>query len=171
MADETGHKGHVPLGWTDRVLLVFAVSFASTSLLFDRMAAIEPGPLAPASGGLRGIFYWWGSTYDPLIVLNPLWLQIMSGVSAFVFGPFYVALAYALLRRREWIRWPAIVYAAVMLYSMVVFLGVHTFGEPRPTVPWLVALLYAPYVLFPLVLLRRMVPRRGAGPLLWQGRG
>lgn len=149
----------------DRILLALSVCFAATSLLFDRMAALEPGPLAPATGGLRGLFYWWGSTYDPLIVLNPLWLQIMSGISAFVFGPFYILLAYALVKRRAWIRWPAVVYAAVMLYSMVVFLGVHSFGEPRPPVLWLVALLYAPYVLFPLALLWRMLPRRGAGPL------
>lgn len=142
----------------DRVLLAFALVFASTSLLFDRMAALEPGPLAPTSEGLRGLFYWWGSTYDPLIVLNPLWLQIMSGISAFVFGPFYVALAYALVRRRPWIRGPALAYCAAMLYSMVVFLGVHSFGEPRPPVLWLVALLYAPYVIFPLALLRRMLP-------------
>ncbi len=142
----------------DRVLLAFAVTFASTSLVFDRMAALEAGPLAPASGGVRGAFYWWASTYDPLIVQNPLWLQIMSGISAFVFGPFYVALAYALVRRRSWIRGPALAYAVAMLYSMVVFLGVHSFGEPRPPVPWLVALMYAPYVLFPLALLRRMLP-------------
>ncbi|MDC0715755.1 EXPERA domain-containing protein [Nannocystis bainbridge] len=175
MADVTGHEGHVQVRWIDRVLLVFALSFCSTSLLFDRMAALEPGPMAPATEGLRGFFYWWGSTYDPLIVLNPLWLQIASCVSAFVFGPFYAVLAVALVRRREWIRWPAIIYASVMLYSMVIFLGVHTFGEPRPTVPWLVALLYAPYVLFPLALLRRMLPRRGpAGevrPLFETGRG
>lgn len=145
----------------DRALLVVALSFACTSALFDRMAALEPGPLEPASEGLRGFFYWWGATYDPLIALNPLWLQIVSGISAFVFGPFYVLLAYALVRRRAWIRWPAVVYAAVMLYSMVLFLGVHTFGEPRPPVMWLVGLLYAPYVLFPLALLWRMLPRRG----------
>lgn len=151
-----GSKRHVRLG--DRLLAGWALSFAATSLIFDRIAALECGPLQPADSGPKALFYWWATTYDPLIAANPLWLQIMSGVSAFVFGPFYAWLAASLLRGRA-VRGPAIVYASVMLYSMVVFLGVHAFGELRPPVPWLVALLYAPYVLFPLVLLWRFLPR------------
>ncbi len=144
--------------WYDRVLAGWALLFAMTSLVFDRIAALEPGPMEPATTGVKGAFFWYATTFDPLIAVNPLWLQIMSSISAFVFGPFYLALAYALIRRRAWIRRPALAYAAVMLYSMVVFLGVHTFGEPRPPSLAIVAAMYAPYVLFPLALLRRMLP-------------
>lgn len=151
-----GSKRQIRFG--DRVLAIWALSFAMTSLVFDRVAALEHGPLQPAESGPKALLYWWGTTYDPLIAQNPLWLQIMSGLSAFVFGPFYVWLAVKLLRGRAR-RGPPIVYAFVMLYSMVVFLGVHAFGELRPPVPSLVALLYAPYVLFPLVLLWRFLPR------------
>lgn len=158
MSRGTGTEGQPGPRAIDRALIAVALGFATTSLLFDRMAAIEPGPIEPATGGLKGAFYWYASTYDPLIVQNPLWLQIMSGVSAFVFGPFYLLLAYALWRRRAWIRLPALAYASVMLYSMVVFLGVHSFGEPRPPMLWLVVLVYLPYVLFPIALLARMLP-------------
>lgn len=144
--------------WYDRVLAGWAMVFAMTSLVFDRMAAIEAGPIEPASAGVKGAFYWYATTFDPLIAVNPLWLQIMSAISAFVFGPFYVALAYALIRRRAWIRRPALAYCVAMLYSMVVFLGVHSFGEPRPPSLAIVVAMYTPYVLFPLALLRRMLP-------------
>jgi hypothetical protein len=156
MSMEAGHQGQPRFG--DRVLALWALSFAATSFVFDRVAALEHGPLQPAASGPKAWLYWWATTYDPLIAANPLWLQIASGVSAFVFGPFYVWLALALLRGRC-ARGPAIVYAFVMLYSMVIFLGVHAFGELRPPNPQLVAALYAPYVLFPLILLWRFLPR------------
>lgn len=144
--------------WYDRVLTGWAALFAMTSLVFDRMAALEPGPMAPETAGIKGAFYWYATTFDPLIALNPLWLQIVSGISAFVFGPFYIALAYALVRRRPWIRRLALAYCVAMLYSMVLFLGVHGFGEPHPPSLGIVIAMYTPYVLFPLALLRRMLP-------------
>lgn len=144
--------------WYDRVLVGWALLFATTSFVFDRAAALTSGPLDPHATGIHGAFYWYASTYDPLIALNPLWLQIVSGISAFVFGPFYLTLAFALVRRRAWIRPVALAYCVAMLYSMVLFLGVHGWGEPRPPSLAIAVGVYTPYVLFPLALLRRFLP-------------
>ena len=131
------------------------LGFAATSFLFDRAAALDwvgPDVADPFGRAL----WWFAQRWDPLVGQNPLFLRVMSGISAFVFGPFYLVLAWALVKGRAWIRTPAIAYAVVMLYSMVVHVAVELWGElPPPNLPVFFGV-YAAYVIAPIVLLRRM---------------
>ncbi|MBL4685787.1 MAG: DUF2781 domain-containing protein [Nannocystaceae bacterium] len=116
----------------DRGLAATFLGFAATSFLFDRAAALDW--VGPDVGDPFGRALWWyGVNFDPLVAANPLHLQVTSALSAFAFGPFYLLLAWCLVRRRAWIRTPAIVYASVMLYSMVVHLVVEFYCETPPT--------------------------------------
>lgn len=142
----------------DQLLIFGCLTFALTSLCFDRLA-IMYADLESATGidaYLARYLILYGKNVDPLVLANPLWLRIMSGISAFVMGPFYLLLARALVKGQSFIRVPALVYAGVMLYSMVVHLGMEIFGDlPPANVPLMVAA-YAPYVVFPLALIWRM---------------
>jgi hypothetical protein len=129
--------------------------FAATSLLFDRTAALDiigPDSIDPFARAL----YWYAIRYDPLVVENPLFLRLMSAISAFVFGPLYIYLAHGFWRQRARIRTAGLVYGWVMVYSMVVHIVVELWGElppPNLVVFWLV---YAIYLVVPILLLWRL---------------
>jgi Mn2+/Fe2+ NRAMP family transporter len=87
----------------------------------------------------------------------------MSGISAFVFGPLYLYFVHGFLQRRNTIRTPAIVYAVVMLYSMVVHIVVELWGDLPPPNLLVFAGVYAIYVIAPVLLLWRMRDARPFG--------
>jgi hypothetical protein len=86
-------------------------------------------------------------------------MRIVTGLSAFVYMPFYVVLVFALLTGRNWIQLPSVIYATmiVTLTGVVVF-GVEFFGDPafRTGNPAKFLAFNLPYVLVPLLLLVRM---------------
>ncbi len=139
----------------DIVLVVFLVTFAITSLVFDRTAAFEPD-LPNATTGLAGALRGYGELLDPLVLANPLWLRFMSGISGLVFGAYYIIATYAFVRGREWIREPTLLYSGAMFYSVVVHVFMELAGDlPPPNVP-LVLLIYAAYALLPVALAIRV---------------
>lgn len=103
--------------------------------------------------------YAYASVNDPLFLHPPVWMRFVTGLSAFVYAPFYIFLVYALIRGRNWIQFPSVIYATLIvgLTGVVVF-GVEFFGEPeyRTPNPWGFLAYNLPYVLIPLLLLIRM---------------
>ena len=108
---------------------------------------------------LAQINYAYSSVNDPLFMQPPVWMRFVTGLSAFVYAPFYIVLVYALIRGRNWIQLPSVIYATmiVTLTGVVVF-GVEFFGEPEFRTPNPLGFLAynALYVLIPLLLLIRM---------------
>jgi hypothetical protein len=149
-------------GLLDAFFVATFVAFALTSFLFDRTAALDIVAPDSADPFARAV-YWYGMKYDPLVAANPLFLQVMSGISAFVFGPIYLYLAHGILRRRPSIRIPAIAYAITMLYSMVVHLAVELFGDLPPPDLLVFTAVYAIYLVTPVLLLWRFRPRAPFG--------
>lgn len=141
----------------DLVLFGAACAFAYTSWTLDALLALG----IPLSGDsenamARMFFTLYAAEADPLLVENPLFLRIQAAISAFVFGPFYVILAYALGRSKNWIRVPALMFASAALYCIVVVLSVNLFGGFSRR-DWL--LFYVgnlPYLAFPIALAYRM---------------
>lgn len=136
----------------DAFFIVTFVAFALTSFLFDRTGALNNISPDSADPFARAV-YWYGIRYDPLVVENPLFLRVMSGISAFGFGPLYILLAWGLHKRRPWFRTPAIVWAWVMLYSMVVHVAVELWGAHPPPDLLVFTGVYAFYAIAPAVLL------------------
>ncbi len=150
-----GHDGCAPRPLIDAFLVATMIAFATTSLLFDRAAAMDL--VAADSVDPFGRLLWqFGTAYDPLVALNPLFLRVMSGISAFVFGPFYVWAALALWRGDPRLRTPAILYAAAMLYSMALHFAVELMGDLPPTNVAVFVLVYTPYCALPIALLTRV---------------
>jgi hypothetical protein len=143
----------------DAVLAVIFVWFAVTSCISDalpmlgvEMSPASPNPLARAN-------YWYAAGTDPLFLHPPVWMRFVTGLSAFVYGPFYLVLVWALWRGKNAIQLPAVIYATMIssITGVIVF-GVEFFGEPEFRTPNPVKFLSfnLPYVLIPLLLLGRM---------------
>lgn len=142
--------------------LCFA-SFAMTSFLFDSQVALNipqsaDGPL------LVRLNHWFASTADPILLKPPLALRTMITISAFVYGPFYLVLVYAFARKKNWIRIPALMYAATIVYSFAPIFVQTVWGDTRPTHLPLFLALYLPYLIVPLLLIYRMRHPEPFGP-------
>lgn len=143
----------------DIFFAVIFLLFAVTSAISDAIPTLgivmdpqSPNVLARAN-------YWYAVSTDPLFMHPPVWMRIVTGLSAFVYGPFYLILVYCLVKGRNWIQLPAVIYSTmiVTLTGIVVF-GVEFFGEPAFRTPDPIKFLAfnLPYVLIPLLLLIRM---------------
>lgn len=147
----------------DRLLILTLLAMAVAAFTMDRSAGMDL--CAPDSPDPFGRALWaYGELYDPLVSANPHFLRVMSGISAFVFGPMELALAYGLWKRPQqpWVRTLAFVWSVAMLYSMVVHTIVELWGEIPPPNPVIAVTAYAAYIVVPIVLLRRLARPRAA---------
>jgi hypothetical protein len=144
--------------WDQWLALAF-VCFACTSFGVDRLAALDVDLCGEQR--LWGALCWYGRNLDPLFLANPQWLRVMSGISAFVFGPTYLVLAWGFWRGVEAARWLTIAWAVALLYSMVVHVWMEFFGDHPPPRPGILIAIYLPYVILPVVAVWRV---RGKHP-------
>ena len=145
-----------------RIDIFFAIAFATftvTSGIADLVPTLGIDFSQPSENFLVNSNYWYAHDADPLFMNPPVWMRIVTGLSAFVYGPFYIVLVYALLRGRNWIQLPAVIYATMIssITGIIVF-GVEFFGEPefQTQNPAKFLAFNLPYVLIPLLLLIRM---------------
>jgi hypothetical protein len=158
MSTQTPSDPSVRSGMDAFFILTF-VAFALTSFLFDRTGAIDNiGP--DSSDPFARAMYWYGERYDPLVVANPVYLQAMSAISAFLFGPLYLLLAYGLYHRRPWFRTPAVIWAWLLLYSMAVHVAVELWGDHPPPDLLVFTGVYGMYALAPALLLLHLRKQR-----------
>ncbi|MDI1465152.1 emopamil-binding family protein [Catellatospora sp. KI3] len=138
--------------------VVFSV-FTITSLISDLMPTLGFDFSSPSDNFILNSNHWYAHDTDPLFMHPPVWMRIVTGLSALVYMPFYLVLVYALIRGRNWIQLPAVIYATMIstITGVIVF-GVEFFGEPQWQTPNPAKFLAfnLPYVLLPLLLLVRM---------------
>src|SRR4051812_7351424 len=94
--------------------LFFVVAFGVfiiTCVFFDSLNGLNI-PISPTSGNAfaRLTYEIYAKDSDLLLIANPFWTQIVLGISAFVFAPFYAVAIYALVKGRDWIHIPAIAF-------------------------------------------------------------
>ena len=58
--------------------------------------------------------YWYAHDADPLFMHPPVWMRIVTGLSAFVYLAFYLVLVPSLIRGWNWIQLPAVIYATMI---------------------------------------------------------
>ena len=95
--------------------------------------------------------HWWGRTFDPVLLARPVWWKVTIWVDVLIYGPFYAAAIYALVRNRPWIRIPMVLWAGLMLMGVAVIMGEEMFGPYRTPQPVVVWLANAPWIVFPLL--------------------
>jgi hypothetical protein len=144
--------------WDIFFMVVFTL-FACTSAVSDAIPTLGVA-IGPHASFLGRINWAYGHDTDPLFIRPPHWMRFVTGLSAFVYGPFYLLLVFCLAKGKNWIQVPAIMYAtAISFITGVVVFGAEFFGEDPAmrvqNVPkFLVANVW--YVLLPLLLLARM---------------
>jgi hypothetical protein len=140
----------------DRVFIVAFSVFAFTSLVLEQWIVFGVD-LKTATDPIGRAWRWYAETFDPLLLDRLLSIRVMFGIDAFVFGAFYLVLVYAFVRRRNWIRLPALLYGAAMFYSVVVYVLMEIFSEhAEQTNLSMVLIIGAPYTIVPLLLIHRM---------------
>lgn len=143
----------------DIAFAVIFLLFTVTSGISDLVPTIGIPITADSTNGLAQSNYWYGHDADPLFIDPPIWMRFVTGLSAFVYGPFYLLLAFCLLTGRNWIQLPAVIYAsAISMITGVVVFGVEFFGEPefQTQNPVKFLAFNLPYVIIPILLLIRM---------------
>ncbi|MDR1748923.1 MAG: DUF2781 domain-containing protein [Spirochaetaceae bacterium] len=139
-------------------MVIFSI-FIVTSCIADMAPTLGIDFNGPSDNLIVNANYWYAEGTDPLFQNPPVWMRIVTGLSAFVYMPFYIILIIALARGWNRIQLPAVIYATLIagLTGIVVF-GVEFFGEPEWRTPNPVKFLSfnLPYVLIPLLLLVRM---------------
>jgi len=139
-------------------IVIFSV-FTITSIISDLLPTIGVDFSQPSANFFANSNYWYAHDADPLFMNPPVWMRIVTGLSAFVYMPFYVILVIALIRRWNGIQLPSVIYATMIsgITGIIVF-GVEFFGEPEYQTqnPAKFLAFNLPYVLIPILLLVRM---------------
>jgi hypothetical protein len=133
--------------------------FFITSMISDMVPTLT-GALDPSSTNVFvKMNYGYAKGCDPLFLNPPIWMRFVTGLSAFVYGPFYLILVYAFIKGMNRIQVPAIIYGtAISVITGVIVFGVEFFGELEWRCQNLGKFLplNAPYVLIPILLIIRM---------------
>ncbi len=140
-------------------MVIFSL-FLITSIIADALPALNLNANPDATGNVfleaNNSIY---ADADPLFRNPPFWMRIVTGLSAFVYMPFYALLVLALVRGWNWIQLPSVIYATMIssITGIIVF-GVEFFGEPewRTPDPRTFLSFNIAYVVIPLILLVRM---------------
>ncbi len=143
----------------DIFFIVVFLTFALTSVISDALPTLGMEMTQNAPTLLGRANYNYGFDADPLFLHPPVWMRMVTGLSAFAYMPFYLVLAYALWKGKNWIQLPSVIYAtAISVITGVVVFGVEFFGEPefRTHNPVKFLSYNTPYVLLPILLLIRM---------------
>ena len=143
------------------IIAFFLVNLLFITYIVDLEQFIIPNnahftyPIWPPRA-LVDLFHWYGRTYDPLIVLRPVWWRATIWLDVLVFGPFYVFAIYAYIRGREWIRIPSIIYSSVLLTNLVIIFSEEFAGPNASPYPLIVLLENLAWVIFPIYIIYRM---------------
>jgi hypothetical protein len=143
----------------DIVFAVLFTVFIVTSCIADMLPTLGIDFTEPDGTFLVDSNHWYAHDADPLFMNAPVWMRIVTGLSAFVYLAFYLVLVPALIKGWNWIQLPAVIYATMIssITGIIVF-GVEFFGEPefQTQNPTKFLAFNLPYVLVPLLLLIRM---------------
>jgi hypothetical protein len=147
-----------PADWV--LLAFFAVNLGFITYIVDLEQLVVPDPAHftyppwPPTP-LVDLVHWWGRTYDPLLMARPPFWLATIWIDALLFGPFYAAAIYALIRGREWIRVPALVWSGLMFANVNVIMAEELFGVHHSPAPLVVAAANLPWWLLPAVVIWR----------------
>jgi hypothetical protein len=147
---------------TDWVLIAFfAVNLFFTTYFVDieqltianpahfRYPAWPPAPIV-------NLVHSYGRLYDPLLLARPAFWRMTIWIDVLWNGPFYAAAIYALIRGRDWIRLPALVWCGSMTAVVLIILAEEHSGVHAAPHFGIVLALNLPWLVLPLATLIRM---------------
>ncbi len=144
--------------------LLFNLLFVSYIISIEQIAIPGPVILHPANFNYPAwpprifvdIVHWWEGNFDRLLLARPVWYKATIWIDVLLFGPFSLVAAYAFIRRRNWIRLPAVIYAAVMFTNVFIILSEEIWGSHAAANPLIPVLANASWFIFPFIIIARM---------------
>lgn len=139
----------------------FVLNFGFITYIVDieQLTIADPGsftqPLWPPAPFVD-LIHWYGETYDPLLLARPPWWRMTIWIDVLYFGPFYLAAIYAFVKRRNWIRVPALVWSGLMLANVLIILMEERYGPHAAPNFWIVLAFNLPWLLMPFAMMLRM---------------
>jgi emopamil binding protein len=94
--------------------------------------------------------------YDPLVLARPAFWRMTIWIDVIWNGPFYAFAIYAIVRGREWIRVPALVWSGSMTAVVLIILAEEHSGIHRTRHFAMVLALNLPWLLLPALTVARM---------------
>src|SRR6266568_3813588 len=97
--------------------IFFAIVFAAftvTSVISDLLPTVGVDFSRPSGNFFVNSNYWYAHDTDVLFMHPPDWMRIVTGLSAFVYMPFYVVLVACLLLGKNAIQLFAVIYATMI---------------------------------------------------------
>jgi hypothetical protein len=165
MENEAASAGRRPIPLRRRadwiLLAFFGVNLFFITYLVDieQLTIVNPYhfsyPLWPPKYFVD-IVHNYGSHYDPLLMARPAFWKMTIWIDVIWNGPFYIAAIYAIIRGREWIRVPALVWCGSMTAVVLIILSEEYSGVHRTPHFGFVLALNLPWLLLPLGTLIRM---------------
>ena len=92
----------------------------------------------------------YGRMYDPLVLARPAFWKMTIWIDVIWNGPFYAFAIYAIVRGRDWIRVPALVWCGSMSAVVLIILAEEHSGIHRTPHFAMVLALNLPWLLLPL---------------------
>ncbi len=144
--------------------LLFNLLFVPYLISIEQIAIAGPVSLHPANFAYPAwpprffidIVHWWEGNFDPLLLARPVWYKATIWLDVLLFGPFYLFAVYAFIRRRNWVRLPAIIYSAVMFTNVTIILSEELWGPHAAVNPLVPVLANAAWFIFPFIIIARM---------------
>jgi hypothetical protein len=153
----------------ERPLDIFLVAcfcvFSFSSFVYEQFIVFGVD-LTTATDVFGRSWYWYARSFDPVFLDPPLWLRIMCTIDGYVFGAFYPVFIYAFVKGRNWVRIPALLYGAAIVYSTLVYFGWEFLDASNRAAANLpaVVLVNVPYTIVPLLLMWRVRSPQPFGP-------
>lgn len=143
------------------ILAFYLVNIVFISYFFDLEQIVIPDtsnfdyPLWPPKF-LVDLSHWWGRNFDPLLLARPVWWRATIWIDALLFGQFYAAGIYAIIKGKDWIRIPSIIYASVMLTNVTIIMSEEIWGAHASGHLGAVFAANGPWIIVPLLVIYRM---------------
>lgn len=139
----------------------FAVNLGFVTYFFDieqlTIANVHhfQDPLWPPRA-IVNLVHSYGQRYDPLLMARPAFWRMGIWIDVLWNGPFYLAAIYAIVRGRDWVRGPALIWSGSMSAVVLINLAEEYSGSHRSPDFGVVLALNLPWLLLPIWTIIRM---------------
>lgn len=147
------------LDWALVAFFVVNLGFITYCVDIEQLTIADPQhftyPLWPPRP-MVDLVHWWGRSFDPPLMAREAWWRATIWIDVLGFGPFYAFAIYAFVKRREWIRLPSLLWAAVMMTNVTIILFEEFVGAHATPHRGVIVAANLPWLVFPMLMIVRM---------------
>eukprot|EP00703_Trepomonas_sp_PC1_P003457 JAP93149.1 Transmembrane domain-containing protein [Trepomonas sp. PC1] len=96
------------------------------------------------------LVHWWGDNFDPLLIARPPWWRATIWIDSILFGPFYLFAIYAIVKGKNWIRNPALIWCGLMFANVSIIMMEELNGPFHAKSSFIVTMANVPWWCLPI---------------------